>query len=114
MGYSDMVKSKKSVIAIIVVLLAISYPLYLSFHDTVTRQRMAEATGHKNFMIDGRAVLVRVEGENVSVDEPERLELRVVVNRTLQPGEREELKRKLERIYQQKLRVFATVEYILE
>jgi uncharacterized hydrophobic protein (TIGR00271 family) len=113
LGYSDMVKSKKSVIAIVVVLLAISYPLYISFHDTVRHQRMAEATEQKHFMIGGKEVLVRVE-ESASEDESERLELRVVVNRTLQPGEREELKRKLERIYQRKLRIFATVEYILE
>lgn len=114
LGYSDVVKSKKSVIAIVVVLLAISYPLYLSFHETVTRQRMAEATAHKHFLIGGKSVLVRVEEESASGDESERLELHLVVNRTLQPSEREELKRKLERIYKQKLRVFATVEYILE
>lgn len=113
LGYSDMVKSKKSVIAIVVVLLAISYPLYLSFHDTVTHQRMAEATEHKQFMIGGKEVLVRVK-ESASMDETERLELHLVVNRTLAPDEGKELKRKLERIYQRKLRIFATVEYILE
>ncbi|MEA3301808.1 MAG: TIGR00341 family protein [Pseudomonadota bacterium] len=113
LGYSDMVKSKKSVIAIVVVLLAISYPLYLTFYDTVTHQRMAEATGHKHFLIGGKAVHVRVV-ESLSGDESERLDLHLVVNRTLLPGEREELKRNLERIYQQQLRIFATVEYMIE
>ena len=113
LGYSDMVKSKKSVIAIVVVLLAISYPLYLSFNETVMRQRMAEKTAQKHFMIGGKEVLIRVK-QGASKDESERLELHLVVNRTLLPGEREELKRKLEHLYQRKLRIFATVEYIFE
>jgi uncharacterized hydrophobic protein (TIGR00271 family) len=112
LGYSSVLKSKKSLIAIMVIMMFISFPLYASFHRIVEKEHLSKATRYERFLINGKYIIVNkasiryTEGRDI-------LDIGLKVREDLNRNDLYKLKRKIEKNYKRKLRINASVEYIL-
>jgi uncharacterized hydrophobic protein (TIGR00271 family) len=112
LGYSNVIKSKKSLFAIAAIMLFITYPLYVSFNKIVKREQVAKATRYERFLVNGKYLIVdwaklrESEGKDV-------LDIRLKVRESLNRSDFQQLKYKIEQNYRKKLRINATMEYIL-
>jgi uncharacterized hydrophobic protein (TIGR00271 family) len=112
LGYSNVLKSKKSLIAIAVIMLFITFPLYTSFHKIVEKEQMSKATRYERFLVNGKYIIVKTaklresEGKDI-------LDIKLNVRESLDRHDLYELKIKIEKNFKRELRINATVEYIL-
>ena len=112
LGYSNVLKSKKSLIAIAVIMLFITFPLYTSFHKIVEKEQMSKATRYERFLVNGKYVIVKTaklresEGKDI-------LDIKLNVRESLNRQDLYKLKMKIEKNLKRELRINATVEYIL-
>jgi len=112
LGYSNVLKSKKSLIAIAAIMVFITYPLYLSFHKIVEKEERSKATRYERFLVHGKYIIV--ESANIRYQEGrDILEIGIKVRGNLNRNDLYALKRKIERNYGRELRINASVEYIL-
>jgi len=112
LGYSNVLKSKKSLIAIAMIMLFITFPLYTSFHKIVEKEQMSKATRYERFLVNGKYIIVKTaklresEGKDI-------LDIKLNVRESLDRHDLHELKIKIEKNFKRELRINATVEYIL-
>jgi len=112
LGYSNAVKSKKSILAILLIMLVISYPLYLSMREIVVRQEISRATGYDRFLVGNKYIIVK--SATIRHDEgKDILNIRLYVREVMQREELNILKKKIESAFGRELHIDATVEYIL-
>ncbi|MEA3523083.1 MAG: DUF389 domain-containing protein [Campylobacterota bacterium] len=112
LGYSSVVKSKKSLIAIVIVMVFITYPLYDSFSKIIEKEQISKATSYERFFINGKYIIVNKarlryrEGKDI-------LDIGLKVREGLNRHDLYQLKRKIEKNYKRELRINASVEYML-
>ncbi len=112
LGYSSVLKSKKSLMLIMLIMIFISFPLYTSFHKIVEKEQVSKATRYERFLINGKYIIVNsatlryTEGKDV-------LDIGLKVREGLNRNDLYKLKREIEKNYKRQLRINASVEYIL-
>ena len=112
LGFSSVVKSKKSVIFIFILLLGVSYPLYLSYDQMLQKYEIAQTLKHHRFIVNNKYVIIRDVNVNF-YDDMKVLNLKIVVREAMSRGDLEELKHDIERLFGDKLFIKTEVEYIL-
>ncbi len=112
LGFSSVVKSKKSVGFIFVLLMAISYPLYLSTNHMIQKYEMIQKLKEHRFLVNNKYVII----DNVSVifkGDIKILNLNLLVRESLDRSDFEALQKDIEQLFDSKLIIKAKVEYIL-
>jgi uncharacterized hydrophobic protein (TIGR00271 family) len=112
LGYSSTVKSRKSILAILAIMLIISYPLYLSLHDIVSRQAIARELHYERFLIRDNYIIVQDAVLHHAQDR-DVLDIRLFAREAMQREDLNVLKRKIEQALGHELQIEATVEYRL-
>ena len=112
LGFSNVVKSKKSVIFIFLLLLAISYPLYLSYDNMLKEHKISQMLLKHRFLINNKYIIIDkanvIFHGNVKI-----LNLNLVVRESLNRNDFETLKINIQRLFNGKLFIKTKVEYIL-
>ncbi len=112
LGYSSVLKSKKSLMAIMVIMIFISFPLYTSFHKIIEKEHQSKATRYERFLINGKYIIIDKANIRYTEDK-DILDIGLKVRENLNRNDLYKLKRKIEKNYKRELRINASVEYIL-
>ena len=112
LGFSNVVKSKKSVIFIFLILLAISYPLYISYDRMLQKYEIATALRHHRFIVNDKYIIVK-DVTVEFVDNVKVFKLVILVHESLNRQDLEALKADVERLFDADLFIKTQVEYIL-
>ena len=112
LGFSNVVKSKKSVIFIFILLIGISYPLYISYDNMIQKYKISKMLKQHRFIVNNKYIIINkatvIFGGNVKV-----LNLDLLVRESLDRDDFQELKEDIQRLFNTKLFIEARVEYIL-
>jgi len=112
LGFSSVVKSKKSVIFIFLLLLGVSYPLYLSYDRMLQKYQIAQTLKNHRFIVNNKYVIIRDVNINFYED-MKAFNMKIVVREAMNRADLEELKEDIERLFGDKLFIKTEVEYIL-
>jgi len=112
LGFSNAVKSKKSLIAVSLVLVIVSYPLYLSYTQIVDKYRLNTALVHNRFLIDDKYIIIST-ADVISKDDVDMVRITIIVRGSLDRRELEMLKNKIQKIYNKKVYLNVKTEYVL-
>jgi uncharacterized membrane protein len=112
LGFSNVVKSKKSVIFIFALLLTVSYPLYISYDQMLQKYKIASTLKQQRFIVNNKYIIVK--GVDVSFyGDMKVFNMDIVVREALNRDDLEKLKADIERLFGDKLFIKTEVEYIL-
>ena len=112
LGFSNVVKSKKSVIFIFALLLAVSYPLYLSYNDMISKYATSQMLVQHRFLVNNKYIIVN-KARVVFHGNTKILNLSLSVREPLNRDDLETLKANIQRLFNTKLFIQTQVEYIL-
>ncbi|RUM65986.1 MAG: TIGR00341 family protein [Sulfurimonas sp.] len=112
LGFSNAVKSKKSVMFVFMLLLVISVPLYFSYDKMLQKHQMTQRLKERHFTVAGKEIIVgsAVAQIHGSVRE---IELELLVKESLGRSDLEELKEKIQQLFTHPVVIKAKVEYLL-
>ena len=112
LGFSSVVKSKKSVIFIFALLLAVSYPLYISYNNMISKYETSQMLVQHRFLINNKYIIVN-KARVVFHGSTKILNLNLSVREPLNRDDLETLKEDIQRLFNAKLFIKTQVEYIL-
>ncbi len=112
LGFSNVVKSKKSVIFILVLLLAVSFPLYASYDDMIEKYKVSNKLKKHRFLVHQKYIIVH-KANLMFHGEKKILNLKLVVRESLTREDFRVLKQHIQRLLNTKLFIRTEVEYIL-
>jgi len=112
LGFSSVVKSKKSVAFIFALLLGISYPLYISYDNMIERYKISIMLKQHRFIVNNKYIIV--DNANIFIHgDLKILNLDLLVRESLDRDDLEALKSDIQRLFNTKLFISAQMEYIL-
>ena len=112
MGYSAALKKKKSFLAILLVLLTISFPLYLSFNQIRQNHLFSKTLKQERYLVNGKYIII--SGARISsIGDHIVLNLDLTVRDKLSREDFELLKEKIQTHFKKKLYISADMNYIL-
>ncbi len=112
LGFSNALKSKKSVSLIFVLLLAVSYPLYLSYDKMIQRYQISSMLKEHTFVVHDKKIVI----DSISVafkGDMKILNLDLLVKESLDKSDLEEFREKIKELFNSKLSIKARIEYML-
>lgn len=112
LGFSSTLKSKKSVTFVFVLVLAVIYPLYLSYDNMVKKYEISQIIKEHRFLVNGKYIIVD-KADVVFLGNMKVINLSLVVRESLNRSDLKELKQDIERLFNQKLFIKSEVKYIL-
>jgi uncharacterized membrane protein len=112
LGYSGTLRSKRRLVVVAVVMLAISFPLQRSYTEIVQKHRIARALAKERYLDNGKYIMIRETSVSHNGGRL-RLDLVLVVRSTLRRADLNLLREKLERRFGRRLDIHARLEYIL-
>jgi len=112
LGFSSVVKSKKSVMFIFALLLLVSYPLYISYDQMIEKYRIASTLKQHRFIVNNKYIIIRDVKVNFYGD-MKAFNMKIVVREALNRNDLEDLKIDIERLFGDKIFIKTEVEYIL-
>jgi hypothetical protein len=112
LGFSNAIKSKKSLIAVSVLLALITYPLYLSYHEIVNRYELNLILKQNRYLVDDKYIIIKnadvSHRDGISV-----IHLKLLLRDALNRDELEKLKQKIQARSKRKIYLHIETEYIL-
>ena len=111
LGFSNVVKSKKSVAFILVLILGVSYPLYISYDNMISKYQISKKLKEYRFLVNNKYIIV----DNATVifyGDTKVVNLDLAVRESLNRDDFEELKLDIERLFDEKLFIKTQVKYI--
>ena len=112
LGFSSVVKSKKSVIFIFSLLLAVSFPLYISYDKMIQRYEISNMLKEHRFIVNNKYIIIN--NANILFHGDVRiLNLNLLVRESLNRDDLRMLKYDIQRLFNTKLFIKTKVEYIL-
>lgn len=112
LGFSNVVKSRKSMLIVSALLIATVFPLFFSYNKIIKSYEMEKFIQHSRFLVNDKYVIIKtasvVDRGNVVV-----VDLTLFVRESLIRQDLELLKQKLQNQIKKKLFIRANVEYIL-
>ena len=112
LGFSSVLKSKKSVIFIFTLLLAVSYPLFISYDNMIQRYKMSSILKEHRFIINNKYIIIS-DAVVFFKGDTRVLNLNLLVRESLNRDDFSKLKSDIQRLFNKKLFIEARVEYIL-
>jgi len=112
LGFSSVVKSKKSVLFIFALLLLVSYPLYISYDQMITKYKIAHTLKQHRFIVNNKYIIIQDVKVNFYRD-MKAFNMKIVVREALNRKDLEDLKVDIERLFGDKIFIKTEVEYIL-
>ncbi len=112
LGFSNVVKSKKSVAFVFVLLIAISVPLYFSYDKMLQKHQITQLLKEREFFVNGKDVIINSATAQFRGSMRE-IELELSVKESLERNDLELLKREIEKLFDTEVVIKARVEYIL-
>lgn len=112
LGYSNTVKSKKSLLVIVMTMLALSYPLYRSYADSLQRYRLTQELLREEITINQKPVLI--ESAEIGYQNNIRvIDITVVVKKVLTDLELQVLKKRIDKRFTTEHQIRVSQKYIL-
>ncbi len=112
LGFSNVVKSKKSMIFVLVLLMVISVPLYFSYDKMLQKHQMTQRLKEQHFIVEGKEI--RIAGVIAQIHGKKReIELELLVKESLSRSELEQLKEKIQKLFKYDVVIKAKIEYLL-
>lgn len=112
LGFSNVLKSKKSMAFIFALLIMVSFPLYVSYDKIIQKYQIAKMLKEHRFLVNNKYIIINKATVSFHSD-VKVLDLNLLVRESLNRNDLEELKRDLQQLFNTKLHVRAQVEYIL-
>jgi len=112
LGFSSVVKSKKSVIFIFLLLLGVTYPLYISYDQMLQKYQIASTLKQHRFIVNNKYIIIKDVQVNF-YGKRKAFSLKIVVREALKREDLEDLKEDIERLFGDKIFIKTEVEYIL-
>jgi len=112
LGFSSVLKSKKSIIFIFLLIVGVSYPLYLSYDKIIQRYQIAKMLKQHRFIVNNKYIIIK----DVSVsfhNDIKIFKLTLLVRNSLNRDDLQRLKEDIQRLFNAKLVVQTQMEYIL-
>ncbi len=112
LGYSNTVKNKKAMWAVIIILILLSYPLYRSYIESLQRYQLANQLVHTPVMLKNNPVLI--EGASINYQNGLKIiNVSIALKHILTDEELLLLKKKVEQRFSSDYQVRISVKYIL-
>lgn len=112
LGFASVVKSKKSVAFIFALLIAVSYPLYISYDNMIEKYELSERLKEHRFLVNDKYIIVN-RAKVILQGDIKIVNLSITVRESLDREDFEELKNDVQRLLNSKLFIKTQVEYIL-
>jgi len=112
LGFSNAVKSKKSLLSVGILLVIISYPLYLSFVDILQKHRFNARLANNRFLVEDKYIIVE-RAVIVHKDDVDLVRLKILVRESLNRKEFLMLKNKIQKRSKKTIHLSVETEYIL-
>ena len=112
LGFSSVLQSKKSVAFIFVLLLGISYPLYLSYDKMIEKYKVSKMLKQHRFIVNQKYVIIN-SATLLFHGKTKILHLDISVRESLNREDFEELKESIKLLFNEKLFITTKMEYIL-
>ena len=111
-GFSNVVKSKKGFALVFVLLMLVSYPLYISYDHMLERYKIAKMLKEHRFIVNGKYIIVK-DAKALYSKDTRLLNLKLTVRESLNRKDLKKLKDDIQRLFDTKLFITTEVEYIL-
>ncbi len=112
LGFSNAVKSKKSLIAVSLLLAIITYPLYLSYHDIIDKYELNLILKQNRYLVDDKYIIIK-NANLVHKGDIDVIHLKLLLRDALNRDELEQLKQKIQLGSKRKIYLHIETEYIL-
>ncbi len=112
LGFSSVVKSKKSVMFVFTLLVAVSFPLYISYDNMIEKYRMVKMIKQNRFIVNNKYMIVD-KASIILHGDTKILNLELLVRDSLAQEDLELLKSDIERLFNEKIFIKTSFEYIL-
>lgn len=112
LGFSATLKRKKSFLAIFLMFIAISFPLYLSFNQIRQNHAFAKTLKQERYLVNGKYVIIS-SAQISSYGDTAILNLDLTVRDELSRADFQLLKEKIQQHFNKKLHIRADINYIL-
>lgn len=112
LGFSNAVKSRKSFIAVSLLLVLITYPLYLSYHEIINRYELNFILKQNRYLVDDKYIIIK-NADIVHRDDIAIIHLKLLLRDALNRDELEQLKQKIQMRSKRKIYLHIETEYIL-
>jgi uncharacterized membrane protein len=111
LGYSPVVQDKRGIMIITLLLIAISFPLYLSFRDLVETTTLEKDWQRERFLVNDKYLIIQ-QAKLVQQKEEELLFVTVLVREPLNRSDLTQLRKKIFSNFPDKLTMRVQVVYI--
>jgi len=112
LGFSNVVKSKKGFALVFILLVSVSFPLYISYDHMIERYKLAKMLEEHRFIVNNKYIIVKDAkvffGRKMRV-----VDLKLNVRESLNRKDLEELKEDIQMLFNEKLFITTELEYIL-
>jgi uncharacterized hydrophobic protein (TIGR00271 family) len=112
LGFSNVVKSKKSIILVVLLLIGVSFPLYISYDKMIQRYNVSKMLKQHRFIVNNKYIKI-TNATLIFRDDIEVLNIEIGVRGSLSRQDLTELKNDIQRLFNTKLFITAEVKYIL-
>ncbi len=112
LGFSNVIRGKKSIALIFAILLGVSFPLYISFANIVEKNSISQMLREHRFIVNGKYVIVTKVDVRLHKNQ-DILTLHLNVREFLNSRDLQNLKQDIQRLFKKKLFIRAKVDYIL-
>ena len=112
LGFSNAVKSKKSLLIVSTLLVIISYPLFLSYTEIIEKYKFNSALAKSRFLVDDKYIIIK-SASIVHKDEVDIVSVQLILRESLNRFELVELKKKIQNNYKKKIYLRIETEYVL-
>ena len=112
LGFSSVLKSKKSVAFIFALLVGVSYPLYISYDNMIEKYKISDKLKKHRFLVNDKYIIIN-NARVIFHGKTKVLNLRITVRESLDREDFEVLKNDVERLLGSELFIKTQVEYIL-
>ncbi len=112
LGFSSVLKSKKSIVFIFVLIVGVSYPLYLSYDKMIQRYQISKILKQHRFIVNNKYIIIK----DVTVSfykDIKIFKLTLLVRNSLNRDDIQKLKEDIQRVFDMKFVIEIDVEYIL-
>jgi uncharacterized hydrophobic protein (TIGR00271 family) len=112
LGFSNVLKSKKSIAFIAALLVMISFPLYSAYDNMIQKYEISEMLHQRHFLVNGKNIIINSADVEL-FESRQELQLELLVTESLDRNDFERLQEEIEKFFDTEVVIKARVKYIL-
>lgn len=112
LGFSSAVKSKKSFIFIVLLVIGISFPLYISYDQMLEKYQISRMLKSHRFIVNNKYIIID-KANVLFYKDVKVLQIKILTRESLTRDDFQELKNDIQKLFNSKLFIKSEVEYIL-